>query len=334
MSETLPVPSGGALHLPDRYIGGKHGVATTGLAEALSSAATYAQAEKADATRRAYRSDFEDFRTWCERRKLEQLPASPATVAAYIAVLADRGLKASTIARRIASIRFAHRLKGLDSPTDAEQVRAVLRGIRRSIGSAVARKAPATADAVRAMLRRIPRTLAGKRDRALLLIGFAAALRRSELVDLKVNALERVPEGLLVHIRRSKTDQMGEGHQVAVARGGKLKVIEALEEWLGACGITEGPIFRAIGKSGRISAEGLTGASVALIIKKHCGPAGLDPEIFSGHSLRAGFVTSALEDGADLLKVMDVTRHKNVQTLKVYDRRAQAFRKHAGAGFL
>jgi site-specific recombinase XerD len=332
MSNTLPVPIGGALPFPNRSIGGKNEVAP--LAEALSSAAAYAAAEKAEATRLAYGSDFRDFRTWCESQKLAPLPASPATVAAYVAVLADRGLKASTIARRIASIRYAHRLKGLDSPTSAEQVRAVLRGIRRHIGSAVERKAPATADAIKAMLKRIPKTLRGKRDRALLLIGFAAALRRSELVDLKVNSLERLPEGIIVHIAKSKTDQEGEGQSVAIPRGSKLKPVEALEEWLTAAAIVDGPVFRSIGKGGRISAEKLTGTSVALIVKRHCGPAGLDPGIFSGHSLRAGFVTSALEDGADLLKVMDVTRHRTVQTLKAYDRRAQVFRKHAGAGFL
>ena len=210
----------------------------------------------------------------------------------------------------------------------------MLRGIRRRIGVAVDRKAPATAHAIARMLKRIPDTLAGKRDRALLLLGFAAALRRSELVALQLADLERTEAGLIVHIRRSKTDQEGEGHQVAVPRGLKLKPVEAIDAWLAAAAIADGPLFRPIAKGGRVLGGALTDRSVADIIKRCAKAAGLDPEIFSGHSLRAGFVTSALESGADVLKVMDVTRHRDVKTLKAYDRRAKAFRNHAGKGFL
>jgi site-specific recombinase XerD len=301
---------------------------------AISSAAGYAKAEKSDATRRAYRSDFDQFRDWCSRYGNSPLPAEVETVAAYLASLADAGLKASTISRRAAAISYVHRLAGIASPVAAEPIKAVLRGIRRRIGVAVERKSPATARAVTAMLRRIPDTLAGKRDRALLLLGFAAALRRSELVDLKVNDIERADGGVVVHIRRSKTDQEGEGHQVAVPRGSKLKPVEALDAWLAASGISGGPLFRPIGKGGRLGDDALTGEAVARIVKKYAGAAQLDASTFSGHSLRAGFVTSALESGADILKVMDVTRHREVKTLKAYDRRAQAFRNHAGGKFL
>ncbi len=190
---------------------------------AAARAAPTPAAEKSDATRRAYRSDFSHFTTWCESAGRAPLPASPETVAAYLAHLADSGLKTSTIRRRCAAIAYVHRLKGLPPPTLAEPVKAVLRGIRRRIGTAVERKAPATARAIRDMLRRIPAdTLAGKRDRALLLIGFSAALRRSELVALNVADIETVPEGIVIHVRRGKTDQEGQGAEIAVPKGSRL----------------------------------------------------------------------------------------------------------------
>jgi integrase len=213
-------------------------------------------------------------------------------------------------------------------------VHAVLRGIRRRIGVAPVQKAPATARAIAAMLEHVPDTLIGKRDRALLLLGFAAALRRSELAALLVSDVEMHAEGLLSHIRRSKTDQEGAGAEIPVPRGGKLRPVEALEAWLGGAEITEGPVFRSIGKGDRVSDKRLSGNAIAEIVKRYARAAGLDPALFSGHSLRAGFVTSALEHGADIFKVMDVTRHKRVETLKGYDRRAKAFRSHAGDGFL
>jgi site-specific recombinase XerD len=281
----------------------------------LESAAAYAAAEKSEATRRAYAGDFADFRAWCESRSVSALPAAIETAAAYLAHLADAGLRVSTISRRTAAIAYAHRLAGVVSPIGAEPVKAVLRGIRRKLGAAAEQKAPATAQAVRAMLKHISAdTLIGKRDRAVILLGFAAALRRSELVALEVRDIERTPQGIIVHVRRSKTDQAGEGHQVAVLRGSKLKPVEALDVWLAAAGIVEGRLFP-------VSAQ-----TVALIVKRAAQAAKLDPAFFSGHSLRAGFVTSALENGADVLKVMDVTRHKSVQTLKGYDRKRKPSR--------
>jgi site-specific recombinase XerD len=265
------------------------------------------------------------------------LPAEPASVAAYLANIADSGLSASTISRRLAAIGYAHKLKGFEPPGNAETVRAVVRGIRRRIGTAVTQKAPATASALAAMLAAVPNTLAGARDRALLLIGFAGALRRSELVHLTRSDVTIGEEGAIVHLARSKTDQEGAGVDIAIPRGLELKPVEALEVWLAGLhckGINEGPIFRSIDKAGHIGDRALSAHSVAEIVKRHAAAAGLDPKIFSGHSLRAGFVTSALEHGADLFKVMDVTRHRRVDTLKGYDRRARAFRNHAGKDFL
>lgn len=300
---------------------------------ALDAAAAYQRAETAGGTRRAYASDYRHFAAWCSRSGTIPVPAAIETVAAYLAHLAGSGLRVSTIDRRAAAIAYAHRRAGHDTPTHAEPVRAVLRGIRRTHGAAVDRKRPATADALKAMLRKLPRSLIGTRDRALLLIGFAAALRRSELVALDVEDLELHDEGIVVRIRRSKTDQEGRGHAVAVPRGSRLRPCEALQDWLAAAGIAEGAVFRRVGKGGRIGGR-LTDQSVALIVKGRARAAGLDAAAFSGHSLRAGFVTSALEHGADLLRVMDVTRHREVRTLQAYDRRLKAFRNHAGKGFL
>jgi integrase len=227
-----------------------------------------------------------------------------------------------------------HRMAGLESPTSSEAIKAVLAGIRRSIGTAATRKAPATAETVRTILAEMPPSLRGLRDRALLVLGFAGALRRSELVALDVEDLEETAEGLLVRIRRSKTDQEGAGDFVSIPHGSRLRPVAGVRAWLEAAGITEGPVFRSIKKGGSVTLERLSDRSVAHVIKQRAEAAGFDPNVFSGHSLRAGFVTSALHHGADILRVMDVTRHREVSTLKTYDRRAKAFKQHAGEAFL
>jgi site-specific recombinase XerD len=303
------------------------------IAEALSSASAYALAEKSENTRRAYRADLRSFVAWCNGVGAAAIPAEAGTVAAYLAALADSGLKVSTISRRAAAIAYAHKLSRHASPLADENVKAVLRGIRRSLGVAAKGKAPATADLVAKMVRRLPATLAGKRDRALILVGFAAALRRSELVALTVADVERTGAGAFLRVRRGKTDQEGAGAAIAVARGGKLGALEALDDWLQAAAIADGPIFRSVSRSGRVGAA-LSDHAAAVIVKRAAKAARLDASAFSGHSLRSGFVTSALASGADLFRIMDVTRHREVKTLRVYDRRAKAFDKHPGGKFL
>ena len=171
----------------------------------------YAEAEKALATRAAYASDWKDFSIWCHVRGATPLPAHVGIVGAYLSWLADSGRKSSTIGRRAAAIAYHHKMAGHEPPTNQEGVRAVLRGIRRTIGAAREGKAPATADVLKQMLALCPDTLIGKRDRALLALGFAGAFRRSELVALQVEDLVETPDGLRVAIRRSKTDQEGQG---------------------------------------------------------------------------------------------------------------------------
>jgi site-specific recombinase XerC len=218
---------------------------------ALEGAADLARAEKAEATKRAYGSDFAIFRAWCAEQGLCALPGEPAAVAAFIAAEEARGIKCATLGRRVAGIRHAHKLAGLPSPTEDERVKAVMRGARRTLGVAPIKKSAATSDKVLAMVAGGARGPASKRDRALLLLGFALAARRSELVALDVADLEECPEGLRVTIRRSKTDQEGAGAVVAVCRGSIACPVAAVKDWLAAAGINEGPLFRRVGKAER-----------------------------------------------------------------------------------
>jgi site-specific recombinase XerD len=300
----------------------------------LAAAVDLAKAEKALSTRKAYGTDFRIFKAWCDGKGVSSLPASPETVAAFLAHETGNGTKPSTLGRRIAAIRYAHKLAHLDTPTDSEAVKATLRGIRRTFGGANVRKAPAVAAKMHSMVATAPDRLSGLRDRALLLLGFAGAFRRSELVALDVADVAEAKTGLLITIRRSKTDQEGEGVAIAIAKGDIACPAQALREWLDAAGIETGPIFRPINKAGMVAQERLTDRSVANIVKAYAERAGFDASTFSGHSLRSGFLTSAAAKGASIFKMMDVSRHKSVDTLRGYVRDAELFKDHAGAGLL
>jgi site-specific recombinase XerD len=294
----------------------------------------FAENEKAASTRRAYRADFAAFSAWCESRGLCPLPADPQAVAWHISAIACGGLSVSSIGRRLAGIAYAHKLAKEPNPTAAEDVKVILAGIRRTVGCAPKRKAAATADRVRAMLDACPDTMLGKRDRALLALGFAGAFRRSELVALRLEDVTECADGFRVLIRRSKTDQIGEGHEIVIPRGLKIRPVEAVQAWLQAAGISDGLLLRAVHRGGYVRSWGLRGHDVALIVKRYALAAGLDPAEFSGHSLRAGFATSAAETGASILKIMETTRHKSVDVLAAYVRRIDLFKDHAGAAFL
>jgi site-specific recombinase XerD len=299
----------------------------------FAAAVDLAKAEKAPSTRKAYGTDFRLFKVYCEAKGVSALPASPATVAAYIAAEAQAA-KPSTIGRRIAAIRYAHKLAGIETPTDSEGVKATMRGIRRTFGGARNKKAPAVAAKMHSMVAMAPEGLAGLRDRALLLLGFAGAFRRSELVALDVADIEETETGLLVAIRGSKTDQEREGVIIAIARGDIACPVKALRAWLDAAGIEAGPLFRPVNKAGAVAASRLTCRSVANFVKAYAARAGFDASTFSGHSLRSGFLTSAADKGASIFKMMDVSRHKSVDTLRGYVRDAELFKDHAGTGLL
>jgi site-specific recombinase XerD len=300
----------------------------------LARAQTYAAAEKAEATRAAYRTDVRIFAAWCASHGLTPLPSAPETVAAFLAHEADRGAKPATIARRLAAIRYAHLLANHEPPTTSEAVRAVLRGIRRTHGTAPAQKSAATSERIEKMLEHTGSGIIGVRDRALILLGFACALRRAEIVALTVADLADATGGLLVTIRRSKTDQEGQGQTVPLPHGHRLRPVEALQDWLAQAGITTGPVFRRITPGGRVLADALQPEAIAAIVKKLAQRAGFDPATFAGHSLRSGFVTSAVEDGASAVRVAEITRHRSLDTVAVYVRRLDAFRAHPGERFL
>jgi site-specific recombinase XerD len=302
--------------------------------EELAAAYDYAERAQAPATVRAYAADVRTFSTWCRVRGLESCPATPGTVAVFLADEARRGVKPSTLSRRLAAIRHAHVAAHLEPPTAAEEVRHVMRGIRRTAGTRPTRKAPATAERVLVMVSHCPKSLAGLRDRALLLLGFGGAFRRSELAALEVADLDERPEGLRVTVRQSKTDQEGAGAVVPIARGAHACPVAAVRAWLAAAAITEGPVFRPVSKDDRPRAARLTPYSVGQLVKAYAERAGYDPATFGGHSLRAGFLTSAAERGKSLDRMMAVSRHKRVDTVLGYVRRADDFKDHAGAGLL
>ncbi|MCZ4428864.1 site-specific integrase [Agrobacterium sp. SOY23] len=305
------------------------------VSELSDAALDYGRAALSSNTMRAYKSDWQDFQDWCVARDRSHLPASAATVANYASYLADAGKKVPTIARKLAAIRFFHRGAGLDNPTDHAGVAAILKGIRRTVGTAARQKAPATVDVIHAMIARINAdSLQGKRDRALLLLGFAGAFRRSELVAITFEDLTFGQEGVDVFLPKSKTDQEAKGQSVAILNGKALKPADRLKEWLQAAGIISGPIFRRFNRGDRLTGETLTDQAVALIVKKYADAAGLDVASLSGHSLRAGFVTSAAENRASISRIMEVTRHRDPRTVETYVRRADRFKDHAGDGFL
>ena len=297
-------------------------------------AKSYLQQSLSPSTRKFYAIDWRLFTTWCESLHLVAMPATPNTVARFLAAQASGGIKPSTLVRRLAAIRMAHEIQGHPSPTQHKGVKAVLKGIKREKGTAQDKKAPATAERIASMVTHCPNTLTGLRDKALLLLGFAGAFRRSELVALKMTDIERTPEGIKATIRKSKTDQEGQGQVVAVLNGTRLRVVDALMSWLEAANISDGYLFRPIKKGGQVQSMALTDRSVANIVKQYAGKAGLTVDDFSAHSLRAGFITSGAAAGADLLKLMEVSRHKKPETIVGYVRESKVFENHAGEKFL
>lgn len=302
------------------------------LVDVAERAREYALEWKADNTIRAYRADWRQFETWCQAHGLATLPAAPETVALYLADLSSSS-EVSTLQRRISAISQAHQAAGYDSPTKDAKVKAVWSGIRRSKGTAQEGKDPATTTEIRAMAATMPASILGIRDRALLLVGFAGAFRRSELVGLDVEDVAFTKEGLVVTLRRSKTDQEGQGRRVGNPYGSYPDTcpVRALQGWLEASGITTGPIFRPINRHGQILPGRLSDKAVALVVKRAAEAAGLDPTRYAGHSLRAGLATSAAAAGVAERAIMAQTGHKSVNMVRRYIRDGSLFRENAAA---
>jgi integrase len=300
--------------------------ADNGLALVVNRARDYAEAAQAPATRRAYRISWYGFTAYCSAHGFNALPASPQTVAIYVTSLAERA-KIATIRLHLAAISQKHRETSLDSPTAHEMVRRIVRGVARTNGSSQTRKSAVTLDHLRAMLLEIRGDdLKAKRDRAIVLVGFAAALRRSELAALRVEDLRFEKRGLVVTIRRSKTDQEAKGVEIAVpyVASRSLCAGRAVKAWLDASAIAAGFLFRSFSLQRQLLETPIDGRDVANLVKKLASKARLDGD-FSGHSLRAGFATSAAAAKASLDAIARTTRHKSLSVLMGYVRPAQAF---------
>jgi integrase len=304
----------------------------------------YMAAARAASTRRAYSHDWRSFVAWCADYQVPSLPAAPETVALYLAYLADQLAPASdgrlapryainTLQRRLAGIAAAHKAAGADSPTREAVVRATWSGIRRLRGVAAVAKAPIVTSDLRAMVGALPDTLQGARDRALLLIGFAGAFRRGELVSLDRADLRFGRQGLTITLRSSKTDQEGAGRPIGIPHGARPETcpVRALQTWLAVAGITEGPVFRPVTRHDTVRPQRLTDHSVALIVKRAATSVGLDPTLYAGHSLRAGLATAAAQAGVGERDIMRQTGHRSVEMVRRYIRDGSLFRDNPAA---
>lgn len=297
---------------------------------ALEGTRRYLSAAQAENTTRAYRTDWELFESHCKAIGHPALPADPETLAIYISGLAIAGRKVSTIERRLAGISVAHQAAGHASPTTNILVRKTMAGIRRTHGSRKRQADPMTPKDLVAILKAVPDSKAGKRDRALLLLGFTAALRRSEIASLEVEDVVEVEQGLRVTIRESKTDPSRLGREVGVPRRRRLDrcPVEAVRRWKAAAYLESGPLFRAITRNGKVLGA-MSGAAVGEIVKRATAVAGITEHDYSGHSLRAGFVTAAAAGGAPERAIMAQTGHRSVTTVRSYIRSGSLFLENA-----
>jgi site-specific recombinase XerD len=298
--------------------------------QAAERARDYAKHADAANTLRAYRADWADFTTWCEGAGRISLPAAPETVALYLAARAP-ACKVSTLQRRLSAISRAHQAAGYEFTTRVEPLKRVWKGIRNKQGTAQTGKAPVMTEDIKAMLAALPANLLGIRDRAMLLLGFATAFRRSELVSLNVNDLEFTRDGLVVTLRKSKTDQEQAGRKIGIPYVSRpdLCPVRALQGWLEASSITSGALFRSINRHGKLQPGRLTDQAVAIVVKRAAAAANLNPDRFAGHSLRAGHATSAAANGAPERVIMAQTGHKSLNMVRRYIRDGNLFRENS-----
>lgn len=293
----------------------------------------YISNSKSENTKKAYRKDWQHFVSWCNEKSFPFLPTTAEIVCLYLSDLADK-YKAATIQRRLVAISQAHKMAGYESPTTSQQVRDTFSGIKREIGTRQDGKAPAVIEDIRLMLEQLPDNLLGLRDHSLLLIGFVGGFRRSELVALDVEDITFSYEGMKILIRKSKTDQEKQGRTIGVPYGSDPKTcpVRSLMKWLEASGIKSGPLFVGINRHGHMSNKRLSSHAVALVVKRYAEKAGLDPSVYSGHSLRSGLVTTAHKAGKSEHAIMKQTGHKSLTMVRRYIRDADVFNDNAATG--
>jgi len=305
---------------------------STSLQELHTLAEIHLTNSKAANTKKAYGSDWQLFVHWCEANSREALPASQETLVYYLTYL-GKTCKASTIKRKMTAISQRHETGKYDSPTKTPLVQGVWQGIQRTIGVKETGKEALWLHDLRQIAEVIPTTRIGMRDLALFVLGWAGAFRRSELVGLDVEDIRFTRDGLIIQIEKSKTDQQGEGQEVALPYGSNRLTcpVRSLKEWLSVSGITNGPIFRRMDRHGNIY-DRLTDQSVRLIVQKHCKEVGLPFESFGAHSLRSGFCSSAAKAGKSEHQIMRQTRHKQSSSLQRYIKHGTIFEDNAASG--
>jgi len=293
------------------------------------------QNSKANNTVRAYKSDFNDFGLFCAKNGFKSLPSEPKIVSLYLTHLSTKGSKISTLKRRLVSIGVIHRLKGhyldMKHPSIIENIM----GIKRRKGSSQKGKKPILISTLKKIINVIDEQnkeeIKKLRDRSIILIGFSGGFRRNEIVTLDHDDLDFVPEGVRINLRRSKTDQFGEGFTKALPYfdNSKYCPVVSLKKWMEISKIGSGPVFRRFSKGSKLSENRLTDQTVALLIKQYLQLTGIDSKNYSGHSLRSGFATSAAESGAEERSIMAMTGHKSTEMVRRYIKEANLFKNNA-----
>ena len=293
------------------------------------------KSSKANNTIRAYRSDFKDFSVFCAKNSLKSLPTDSKIVALYLTYLSSKDAKISTLRRRLVSIGVIHKLKGHYLDTKHPIIIENLMGIKRKIGSFQQGKKPILINQLKSIINVIDNEKSKEikkiRDKTLILIGFGGGFRRSELVSIDYNDVELVPEGVKIVVRRSKTDQFGEGMVKGLPYFSNQNYcpVMHLKKWLELSNIKSGPLFRRFSKSYKLNENRLTDQSVALLLKNYLNVAGIENKNYSGHSLRSGFATVSAESGADERSIMAMTGHKTTQMVRRYIKEANLFKNNA-----
>ena len=293
------------------------------------------QNSKADNTVRAYKSDFKDFGLFCAKNGFKSLPSEPKIVSLYLTYLSTKDVKMSTLKRRLVSIGVIHKLKGLYLDTKHPSIIENIMGIKRRKGSIQKGKKPLLINNLKKVIDVIDKEkneeIKKFRDRSIILTGFSGGFRRKEIVSLDYEDLDFVEEGLKINLRRSKTDQFGEGYVKGLPYfdSSQYCPVISIQKWIEISKINSGALFRRFTKGTKLSENRLTDQSVALIIKEYLGLAGIDSKNYSGHSLRSGFATSAAESGAEERSIMAMTGHKSTEMVRRYIKEANLFKNNA-----
>ena len=293
------------------------------------------QNSKANNTVRAYKSDFNDFGIFCAQNGFKSLPSDPKIVSLYLTYLSTKNAKMSTLKRRLVSIGVIHKLKGHYLDTKHPAIIENIMGIKRRKGSLQKAKKPILINSLKKIINVIDQEkkeeIKKLRDRSIILIGFSGGFRRNEIVSIDCDDLDFVPEGLKISIRRSKTDQFGEGFTKALPYfdNSQYCPVVSLKKLLDLSKINTGPVFRRFIKGSKLSENRLTDQTVALLIKKYINLAGIDSRNYSGHSLRSGFATSAADSGVEERNIMAMTGHKSAEMVRRYIKDANLFKNNA-----